>query len=387
MKLISADIIFDGLGNELKNYVIVLKDNVIHDLLPLNSISEPSAVKYYNGFICPAFVNVHCHTELSHLKNKITEGCGLDSFIDQLVALREESLNTIQLKTEEALNRMFNNGIIAIGDICNTPNSIKPKQKSNLWFYNFIEVYAMLPERAQKAFTNAALLKKEFNSQLPQWPSSITPHAPYSVSDQLFQLINSSLSRNDVITIHNQESESENQLFYNVTGPMVQRFKKWKLPTNSLKKYYTTSLKAYFKKLNPLNKKLLIHNTFIRKEDLDFLAATQQPIFIGLCPTANWFIERTLPPINLLQEYNFTFCIGTDSLASTHDLSVLNEIQLIQKHFPNIPFKELIKWATYNGAKALGFDSVLGKIEVGKSPGIIHVDKQNHITFISLPKT
>jgi len=62
--------------------------------------------------------------------------------------------------------------------------------------------------------------------------------------------------------------------------------------------------------------------------------------------------------------------LGTDSLASNSNLSILEEIKTISSYFPEIKLEELIKWGTLNGAKALNFNKNIGSLEVGKKPGI-----------------
>jgi cytosine/adenosine deaminase-related metal-dependent hydrolase len=42
----------------------------------------------------------------------------------------------------------------------------------------------------------------------------------------------------------------------------------------------------------------------------------------------------------------------------------------LHQHFPDIPFGELVQWATGNGARALRMDKQLGTIEPGKRPGL-----------------
>lgn len=65
--------------------------------------------------------------------------------------------------------------------------------------------------------------------------------------------------------------------------------------------------------------------------------------------------------------------IGTDSLTSNWQLSVWEEMKTIHKYCSYVPIETIVGWATINGAKALGFDSQLGSIEVGKKPGLVSV--------------
>jgi cytosine/adenosine deaminase-related metal-dependent hydrolase len=66
--------------------------------------------------------------------------------------------------------------------------------------------------------------------------------------------------------------------------------------------------------------------------------------------------------------------LGTDSLASNHQLDILEEIKTIVKIFPGIETETLLKWATINGANALQMENEIGSFEKGKKPGIILIE-------------
>ena len=82
---------------------------------------------------------------------------------------------------------------------------------------------------------------------------------------------------------------------------------------------------------------------------------------------------------------NYPIVIGTDSLASNHQLSVLEELNTLQHFFPKVGLQELLQWATLNGAKALQLEEMLGSFEKGKTPGILLITetKNNLVTIRS----
>jgi imidazolonepropionase-like amidohydrolase len=63
--------------------------------------------------------------------------------------------------------------------------------------------------------------------------------------------------------------------------------------------------------------------------------------------------------------------VGTDSLASNKQLSILEEIKTLQNYFPFLSLADLIKWSTLNGAEALCENNKYGSIEPGKKPGLL----------------
>jgi cytosine/adenosine deaminase-related metal-dependent hydrolase len=66
--------------------------------------------------------------------------------------------------------------------------------------------------------------------------------------------------------------------------------------------------------------------------------------------------------------------VGTDSLSSNDDLDMVRELFCLQENFEGIGMEELLKWACLNGAEFLGKEDVLGSVEVGKRPGLVHID-------------
>jgi len=74
--------------------------------------------------------------------------------------------------------------------------------------------------------------------------------------------------------------------------------------------------------------------------------------------------------VELFRQKNLNICLGTDSLASNHQLSVLAEMITIQHNFPGVQLDELVHWACCNGAKALQVENRFGSFEVGKKPGV-----------------
>jgi cytosine/adenosine deaminase-related metal-dependent hydrolase len=139
-----------------------------------------------------------------------------------------------------------------------------------------------------------------------------------------------------------------------------------------------SSFKTCLPKLKNAKQLLFVHNTFTQQEDVDFLidAKLQSAAFFCLCVNANLYIENTLPNIELLRKNKLNIVLGTDSLASNHSLNMLDEMNTIQQHFPQIPLAEILQWATLNGAKALQMDDTLGSFEKGKKPAVVLIQNK-----------
>jgi cytosine/adenosine deaminase-related metal-dependent hydrolase len=207
--------------------------------------------------------------------------------------------------------------------------------------------------------------------------SSVVLHAPYSCSETLIQLVDD-LSANHITTIHNQESDEENKLFQYGDGNFLKLFEqlgyKNKLPLTNKRK---RSIQYYFTKFKHQQHILLVHNTYTNEEDLRYIQTLSKDIYWCLCVNANLYIENRLPDIALLHQSGVPIILGTDSLASNTNLSILEEIKTIQQFYPSIPIADILHWATLQGAKALGLTDKFGSFLKGKKPGVLNIANFN----------
>jgi aminodeoxyfutalosine deaminase len=371
-----ADHLFTGyewLSND--SVLITSPEGEIVDIVPAAEAGE--GITIFPGILSPGFVNCHCHLELSHMKGIIPERTGMVDFLVRVIQQRGFDAEVIKKAIEEAESSMLQQGIVAVGDICNTANTVEQKKAGRLLYHNFIETMGFIESTAAQRFEASRAVYEQFARlyRTPAESNSIVPHAPYSVSPALFQLI-TRFPGNQLLTIHSQESAAERQFIEQGTGDFHRLYEALHIDISFYKPRSTQSLPAYLSHFLPNQSLILVHNAVTKEEDLLSIAHCPLPIanlFFCVCPNANVYIGNPLPDIDLLRQYKAAIVVGTDSLASNHQLSVLAELQTIQKHFPDIHKSELLQWATLNGARALQLDDVVGSFESGKKPGIIVV--------------
>lgn len=371
VRKIKADKLFDG-EKFLTGKVIVLDDEGAIVSIE-NDIQQDAAC--FQGILTPGFINCHCHLELSHLHGAIPKHTGLLHFLLAVLKLRSHEENVIldAIARQDVL--MYERGIVAVGDICNTTHTIAQKKISKIRYRNFVETMGFVPEIADArfAFAHTTLQAFEANEQ----HAAIVPHAPYSVSDTLFQKINREAA-GKIISIHNQETAEENKLFRGHPGGFENFYKQLGTDISFFVAPFKNSLQAYLPLLANAKKILLVHNSFTSEEDVVFAETFAMEKNIALywilCPNANLYIEHTLPDVEVFIKNKCKLAIGTDSLSSNDELDVLSELRTLKQHFPTISTERLLQMATSEGASALGF-SGLGKIESGKKPGINLVDE------------
>jgi cytosine/adenosine deaminase-related metal-dependent hydrolase len=374
----SADKIFDGYSFLLQKAIIVNASGVVIDVVDEQEGGDD--IEKLNGILCPGFINAHCHLELSHMKGHIPKHSGLVDFILKIVADRHYSEEDILEAIANAEDKMLQNGIVAVGDICNNALTITQKNKKRLHYHNFIEASGFIPAFAKERFDQSLSLLEAYSGKRSteiDKRATITPHAPYSVSPEMFALINN-LPDNNLLTIHNQETAAENEFFEKGTGDLLRLYRQMGIDISFFKATGKTSLQNWLPHFTKEQAIILVHNVCTSAEDLEFTKLRTQnsklQTFICLCPNANLYISNTLPDVNMLMKHTENIVLGTDSLASNDELSIWAEIKTLQQHIKGLDLEVLLKWATSNGAKALQVDDRLGSFEKGKQPGVILIN-------------
>jgi cytosine/adenosine deaminase-related metal-dependent hydrolase len=355
--------------------LIVSTDGKVVDLV--NTSNAGDDIQHFSGMLCPGFINSHCHLELSHMRELIPEHTGLVDFVFKIVTERHHPEEAIAAAIDRAEQEMLQNGIVAVGDICNNISTLAQKKLNNLSYHNFIEISGWNPSIAQTRFERAKEIYRSFYEISPTKNRiAISPHAPYSVSEQLWSIITPDFA-DRTITIHNQETSFEDALFINGSGDFKRMYQLMQLDTSFYRPTGKSSLQSYFHHLQPAEQVLLVHNTFSSEDDIAFANDLHSHVNWCICINANQYIENAVPPINLLRKLQSNIVVGTDSLASNHSLSILDELKTISHFFSEIPLAELLQWATINGAKALQMDDRLGSFEKGKTPGVLLIENIN----------
>ncbi|MFK7925404.1 MAG: amidohydrolase family protein [Bacteroidia bacterium] len=363
MQKISADYIF-GLDGWLQDHVLVIDEaGVIQDLRP--AIEGEEFVRL-RGTLCPGFVNAHCHLELSMLAGEIPTGTGMVGFIGQVVRKRQAFSEGAQKEAaKKAILDMQSKGIVALGDISNSTLTADIKRShSEFLTYTFVERLGLKPEDATSIIESG----QEVAAQFHELNASLSPHAPYSMSSELLKALYQ--TEPERISIHLLESQEERALFDDGEGSFLDFFAAINAPkpANAGTKGAIHHITHDHLGHTPT---LLVHNTQIKTYELAYLMAHLQQPWLCLCPLSNLYIHDRLPQIEMFLPFEQRICLGTDSLASNHTLDIWLEVCTLKDHFPQLNWHQLLKWATWNGAQALGFEKQLGSFEKGKQSGVV----------------
>ena len=338
---------------------------------------DPSSEEILQGALVPGFVNAHCHVELSHLHGKFYKGSGMAGFIDQINALRDWAGREVKQElVQKWMDKMWNDGVSAMADISNDDSSFDIKASHDMYTRTFLEVFGSEPEMCEGVMADVTAL--DALAQEKGIDAAPTPHSCYTMSPALLGASAAAGLAKGYISYHSQESQEEEDLLLTGTGAMYENRVRNGMSTppvtgESSLKYFIDRLSAVVPA--PYDQHiLLVHNVCLQQDDIDAAKKVMNNVYWAICPLSNIFIHNALPPVGLMRKNALDIAIGTDSLSSNDDLSMIKEIVCIHENFPEVPMNEIFTWASLNGARFLSKDDVLGTIAPGKKPGIVLVD-------------
>jgi cytosine/adenosine deaminase-related metal-dependent hydrolase len=192
-------------------------------------------------------------------------------------------------------------------------------------------------------------------------------------------MINAS-TKDQIISIHNQESIAEDVLYKTGEGDFLKLYKNFGVEKSPFPVTGKSTIQSYLPHFNNGQTIVLVHNTYMTEEDIvfanNYAAQNGLQLVYCFCPNANKYIENTLPPLDLFIKHNCRMVLGTDSYSSNWQLSIAKEIKTLHENFPAIPLTTLLQMGNLNGAEALQKMDKLGSFEKGKTPGVVVISKE-----------
>ncbi len=360
MRRIAAHLIFLD-GRLFRHPLITLNDEgIITDIaIDRTEIDSLHSTEFYDGILMPDMVNCHSHTELSHLRGAIAEGGGFTSFARSMGSIRGGYSSEERVAAWSAADRaLWEQGVGAVGDICNGVSTFVPKQESPINYLNFIELFGLGSKTADPARSVCEAGKQA------GLRCNVTPHSTYSLTKAAFAESVAAADPSLPLSIHFMESADEKLLFAG-RGEMAQWYAESGRQIDF--EHFGTPAERLIAQVPCDRKILLIHNCYVTEQEVERL----EEHFSGgitwvLCPRSNHYISRTAPPVGMLRRKGVRIAIGTDSLASNRELNMAAEMAAL-----DAPLEEILDWATRSGAEALGMEERMRGLAVGNRSGIV----------------
>jgi cytosine/adenosine deaminase-related metal-dependent hydrolase len=332
-------------------------------------------IERVHGVLMPGLVNAHTHLELSALRGQVPGGAGFVPWVENLIGMRAEAQPQDDAAAiERAVADLDASGTVAVGEVTNSLTAVRALARMGLVGCIFHEVFGVDLAGLEK---RVAALPSLVEEVVGEWPTpdltySPSPHTLYTTHrDVTRRLVDEGRAKRRRVSIHLAEHPAERRFLERGDGPIVDWYERLlRLRRESLE-WPGKSPIEFADDLGVLAPHVLcVHLTDARAEELDRVAAREAPVVF--CPRSNLYIESRLPSLIAARAAGIWPALGTDSLASNSSLDVLAEARALADRFPDVPARDLLRMATWEGARALD-RSDLGRIAVGARPGLFAI--------------
>lgn len=316
--------------------------------------------------ILPGFVNAHTHLDLSGLRGQCPPSSDFTAWLRQVIAHRRATApEQIEADIRAGLAESLRHGTTLLGDISAGGCSWDVLVDAPIRSVVFYELIGLTQERGAAAL-EAALDWLMVDPTTRTCRPGLSPHAPYSVRRELFRGAALLASQMQCSTaVHLAESVDELELLQNRCGSFVPFLKDlgvWDAQD------LATSTDEVMQCCGWGPNKLFIHGNYLSPS-----ACIPRNSTIVYCPRTHTAFAHTPHPFQQFLERGVRVALGTDSLASNPDLSILAEIRHLHRHYPDVSGEMLLRMATLSGAEALGWANESGSLETGKSADLVVV--------------
>jgi cytosine/adenosine deaminase-related metal-dependent hydrolase len=335
-----------------------------------------AAVERVRGVLLPGLVNAHVHLELSALRGQVPGGGGFVPWVERMLAVRAELRPEQDVEAiDRAVDELAAFGTVAVGEVTNTLAAVLALARRGLVGSVFHEVFGVQREPLER---RVEALQQVVDEQVGPWPSADltytpTAHTLYTTHPDVVRRILRDAGRRGVrASVHVAEHPAERRFLLHGDGPIADWYEsRLRLPREHITHPGKSPI-AFADELGALAPHVIcVHLTDARSEELALVADRGCPVVF--CPRSNLFIEMKLPPLLAARAAGIWPALGTDSLASNASLDVLAEARALADRFPTVPAADLVRMATWEGARALGRDDV-GRIARGARPSLWAID-------------
>lgn len=345
-------------------------------------VPEPAGaerVDLGDAALLPGLIDVHAHPELAAFRG-LLEDLPFEAWIPALMRLKRAvrpSAEDYGVAARWTCVEALAAGITALGATEDSGAALDALLEAGMRGVVYREVFGPAPRQTEESMAG---LRERVDAmrvrETDRVRVGVSPHAPYSVSDALFERVaDYAIAESLPMAIHAAEAEVEERLIRDGEGAFADGLEARGIATPP--RAETTI--ALLDRLGVLRARpLLIHAVRVDGDDIARIADSGSTV--AHCPAANARLGHGIAPVQAMLAAGVTVGLGTDSVASNNRLDLLEEARLAQmlqrvrlRSAEVLPPERLLRLATLDGARALGIDDRVGSIEVGKDADLCAV--------------
>lgn len=389
---ITADLILPLDRPPIAKGIITIAESRITSLRPLGDSSQfPGAdqsspfkqsIHYANCAVLPGLINAHTHLDLSGWSRSFSAQPKLWEWIPEVVRFRRSGHYRPEKAIKDGMWAALAGGAVALVDVIPPDwltwellSRAEGKSASNgahapqfpfppLQVFSFIECLA--PTGSMRIPPSELFDQHRKACRQLGWHPAISPHAPYTVPLEVLKTVVNLAERNNLIlAMHLAETNQEAFFLATGEGPlrdMLERLSAYRpgvfTPGHTLQELLDVICRA--------PRVLLIHGNYLKESEIDLLSRSADRVAVVYCPRSHEFFGHAHYPLEQFLAASIPVLVGTDSRASHPDLSIFGELQALRRRHPEVKAERIVRMATTDAARFLGYDRNLGSLAVGQ---------------------
>ncbi len=326
-----------------------------------------------NVALLPGLVNAHTHLEFSDLPAPLGRpGMPMVDWIRLVVDRFRRTPQSTGSPVARGLQECVRTGTTTLGEIAQPNWSPLYFDAAPLDATVLLELIAPTADRIAPLLETAASHVRSVDPAGRRW-RGLCPHAPFTVLPELLAAaVSLSAEAHVPAAFHLAESREEMQLLESGNGPFRDCAAELCTCDPDLFGHGTRPL-DYLRTLAAADRALVIHGNYLDDEEIDFLAKRATRMAVVYCPRTHAYFGHDPYPLEKMLAAGVTVALGTDSRASSPDLSLLAELRSVARQHPDVGRDAILQLGTICGAMALGRDAEVGSIEPGKHANLVAV--------------
>ena len=326
---------------------IFIEENKIKKIGKNLDLSADEVLDGENKLLTPGFVNAHTHLGMSYFRN-YADDLALMDWLENEIWPIEAKLNAEDIYWSSMLSIIENikSGVTSFCDMYYEMHRVGDAAIEagirGVLTRGMTDVDGKGEEKLQEFDDLYNNYHEKCNGRIKVVPA---PHAIYTCSTEfLKEIAKRSLEKYDsLIHIHLSETLTEVE--------------------NSKKEYGMTPIE-YVNSLGLLDSQIIAaHCVHITDEEIELVK--DKKFFPVYNPSSNLKLASGFTPVDKLLKNNITMALGTDGDSSNNNQDFVEEMHIggivnkaVTMNEKAVPAIEILKMATINGAKALGFEKL-----------------------------
>ena len=343
---------------------VLIEDNKIVKIAPKLDLEADKIIDAEGKILLPGLINTHTHLSMTLFRG-LADDLPLDLWLNDHIWPMEANLNSEYCYIGALLGavELIKSGTTTFSDMYfymeDVARAVDEAGLRAVLSYGMIDFDDEVKRQAEIK-QNLELFKNCDGMANGRIKVFLGPHSPYTASEELL-VQTRKLADEYNMGIHIHVSETEKEITDMLVGKSLRPFQ-------------------YLESIGFLGPDVVAaHSVWLNESEIKIIK--KYDVKISHNPSSNMKLASGIAPVSKLMDNGICVSLGTDGASSNNNLDLIEEMKiasLLQKVStldPNVlNSDETIAMATINGAKALGLDSQIGSVEVGKKADLILID-------------